>query len=158
MPSTSRPPRPPAPPTFHSPPSDDLDAVVNLESAFHSEGAASAYTSGASLGHSQGHSMGWRAGVALTAELEFYRGAATALLSLHAAFAERVPAKAETAARRLLTTADNVHLAKQGNDITVDMDVHKDELRRQFRQMTAFAGLSGVRFDLTSSKMADLDF
>lgn len=160
MPSSSRPPRPPPPAisTLRSPPPDELDSVVNLETAFHSEGVASAYTSGASLGRSSGRSLGWRAGVALTSELEFYRGAATALLALREAFAERVPAKAEASARKLLATAEAVHLGTQGNDKTIDMDAHKEQLRRHFRQMTAFAGLSNVRFDLTTSKMSELDF
>lgn len=167
MSSTSRPPRPPAPmpsPTsvhpapLQPPPTDELDTIVNLEATFHSEGAASAYTSGASLGHNAGRSMGWRAGVALTSELEFYRGAATALLALRDAFPERVPTKAEAAAKRLLEQAGKFALAQQGNDKNVDMDTHKETLRRLFRQMTAFAGLPAVRFDLASSKIADLDF
>lgn len=160
MPSSTRPPRhpPAAVSTLRAPLPDELDPVINLESAFHSEGATSAFSSGASLGTSSGHSMGWRAGVALTSELEFYRGAATALLSLRDAFADRVPAKAETSARRLLATAEGVHLASQGNDKTVDMDMHKDQLRRHFRQMTAFAGLPNVRFELNTSKMSELDF
>lgn len=167
MSSTSRPPRPPAPtpppPSVHPaasqpPPTNELDTIVNLESTFHSEGAASAYASGASLGHTAGRSMGWRAGVALTSELEFYRGAATALVALHDSFPELVPAKAEAAAKRLLEQTGQVALAKLGNDKNVDMDTHKEAIRRFFRQMTAFAGLPGVRFDLVGSKIADLDF
>lgn len=138
---------------------NELDAVLNLESEFQEEGRRDAAEAGAAAGLSEGRAMGWKAGVALTAELEFYHGAAVALISLSEAFEDQVPARALNVASRLVDICRANPLCVRGNDPTLDMDVVADNARNIFRQMAAFAGLPGLRFDLgTRSILADLSF
>lgn len=138
---------------------DEFDAVLNLESNFQAEGFREASSAGAAAGLSEGRTLGWKAGVALTTELEFYHGAASALLALSKAFEERVPARSIPVATRLVEMCREHSLAERGNDQDLDMDAVASSARGLFRQMVAFAGLSGLRFDLGSrSLMADLSF
>lgn len=138
---------------------NDLDTLLNLESQFQAEGHRQSSEAGAKAGLSEGRAMGWKAGVALTAELEFFHGAASALIAVSEAFDDEVPARAVTVAVRIVDLCQTNALSIRGNDPSLDMEYLADYARNLFRQMAAFAGMPGLRFDLgTRSIMADLSF
>lgn len=136
----------------------NLDSVVNLESTFQSEGTQASAQPSARAGHSEGRGVGWTAGSTLSTELNFYRGSATALISLSETYgAADVPQRALATAKTLKETAESVLLHQVGNDPSLDMEAHTEQLRALFKAMMAQAGLI-VRYDKRPSRLADLDF
>lgn len=133
-----------------------LDSLLTLETTFETEGRSLAATAGAAAGLEEGHALGWTAGTALTAELEFYHGAAKALQSLSAI--NPIPARALENAQQISLLSARVSIPAVGNCPQVDMTAHAESLRALFRRMVVFAHLPGLRYDSKASRLADLSF
>lgn len=148
---------PPPPP--RTAPDDELDAVVNLESAAHAAGVSHSHAAGAAVGHSEGRALGWASGAQLCAEVSYYRGAASALLAMHEAHADCAPVseKALASARRLADACARVALHERGNDEALDMEREVAELRGMFRALVAQAGVV-VSYERAPSRQNDLSF
>lgn len=136
---------------------DELDAVVNLESGFHAEGTQDSQEASAKAGHEDGRQIGWAAGSSLSTELSFYHGAAQALLTLSETHPNTVPPKAIETAQRLVTESKAHQIHQLGNDANMDMQAHAEAMRSLFSSSMAQAGLI-VRYERASSRMSDLSF
>lgn len=131
-------------------PLDPLDSLLHLEHTFYTEGLShppppDSVPTGRTLGFSSAHP--------LTTQLEFYRGAATTLLSLHSTFPTLLPPKSISAAHKLLSRC-LPPLHTLGNSPHIDFNAHATAMRNLFIQMIAFARMPRLRFALPAAPAA----
>ena len=137
---------------------DEMDMLLHLEDQFHAEGVSESQQVSSSCSSRAGRSTGWSAGSILSAELEYYRGGACALLALAKAHPEVISERATTAAQALVQEATKVDIRTCGNDDQVDFESHCQLLRGRFTQMCAFAALPSLPFPRPKSKVSDYSF
>ncbi|CAN8070036.1 unnamed protein product [Agarophyton chilense] len=138
---------------------DELDAVIDLEREFEREGRQQGEHAGAQQGLQDGRLLGWQAGQRVCAELEFYHGAAAAVLALHAAYPRHVSHKAAALGETVVQRCRAAALGVVGNDATLDLDALLSETRALFTRMTSVLRLLHVRFNgVRAPQRDDLTF
>lgn len=132
---------------------NDMDAVLDLEISFQREGARLASEAGARVGLDDGRALGWASGAAISAEIAFYAGVATALTSLHLA------PRPKHAAEKLVEASHRLRIHQIGNSKDDDFEQLLADVRNKFRNAVALAGLQRVRFDAEKpSRLTDYSF